>query len=86
MMGDEIILIKNKLKEMGLNPKDMFLYEFRNLSIEHEKKFQKAKEEARKRIEELADMCPHASGKYEKEKVMQDWLWTIAGRKGGVVS
>ena len=86
MLGDEMILLKNKLKEMGLNPRDMFLYEFRNLSIEHEKKFQKARKEAKRRIEELANMFPHAFGKYRKEKAMEEWLWSITGKKVSSVS
>ena len=87
VLQDEMILLKNKLKEMGLNPKDMLFYEFRNLSIEHEKKFQKAKEEARKRIEELADMFPHAFGKYGKrETTLQDLLWSAGINHRGVIS
>jgi len=71
---EELIVLKHKLREKGLDPKNVFMYEYRKLSKEEEKKFIQAKEEARKRIKELSEIFPFAFDKYLKEKENEAFL------------
>ena len=86
MFADEMLLLKNKLREKGLDPKNMFFYEFRNLSIEHEKRFREAREEARKRIQELAELFPNAFDVSSKQKWMEEFLVGVGVRRSAHIS
>ncbi len=74
MLADEMVLLKNKLREKGLDPKNMFFYEFRNLSLEHERRFQEAREEVKRRIRELANLFPNAFETRSKRTWVEDFL------------
>ncbi len=81
-----MLLLKNKLREKGLDPRNMFLYEFRNLSIEHEKKFREAREEARRRIQELADLFPNAFNVASRQRWVDDFLFQMGVKKSVHIS
>ncbi len=81
-----MLLLRNKLREKGLDPKNMFFYEFRNLSIEHEKRFREAREEAKKRIQELADLFPNAFNVSNRQKWMEDFLLSAGVKRSAHVS
>ncbi len=73
-LEEELIILKQKLREKGLDPKNVFMYEYRKLSKEEEKKFIQAKEEARKRIKELSEIFPFAFNRHLKAKENETFL------------
>ena len=70
----EMCLLRHNLREEGLSTRGIFVEEFRNKSIEDEKKWFRAREKAKNRIKELEDTFPYAFGKFKKEKIEREFL------------
>ena len=70
----EMCLMKQNLRNEGLSTKGLFIQEFKNMSIEDEKKWCKARKRAKARIAELANVFPHAFGAYNQEKYNRDFI------------
>ncbi|MCK4968061.1 MAG: hypothetical protein KAS12_03310 [Candidatus Aenigmarchaeota archaeon] len=70
----EMTLMKNNLRAEGLSTKGIFLQDFKNISVEDEKKWFQAKKRAKTRMAELKNLFPYAFGAYSQEKYAKEFL------------
>ena len=73
----ERVIVKNILREHGIDTKDLYLNEYRGLTFEQEKMLTKARQFARKRVKELEDVFPFAFGKYQTSRLKQELLLRV---------
>ena len=70
----ELCMIKNELRKEGLSTRGIFLQEFRDMSISDQKKWYNIKQKAKRRVDELEKIFPHAFGTFKREQYAREFI------------
>ncbi len=81
----EHVIIKNLLRERKMDKNDMYLNDYKRMTIEEEKEWIKMKKHAKQRVKELEDMFPFAFGKYRNERLRNEFMSRFNGNKSGLI-